>query len=77
MALVVKNLPPSAGDIRDAGLTPGSGRSPAGGRDNSLLYFCLRKSHRQRSLRGYSPWGHRELDTTLVTKKQDMDIYII
>ena len=72
MAVVVKSLPPNAGDIRDVGLTPGSGRSPAGGHGNSLLYFCLRKSHRQRSLRGYSPWGHRELDTTLVTEQQDM-----
>ena len=31
MALVVKNLPASAGDIRDAGLIPGSGRSPEEG----------------------------------------------
>ena len=31
MALVVKNLPASAGDTRDAGLIPGSGRSPGGG----------------------------------------------
>ena len=26
--LVVKNLPANAGDVRDAGSTPGSGRSP-------------------------------------------------
>ena len=26
--------------------------------------FLSRKSHRQRSLAGYSPWGHKELDTT-------------
>ena len=25
--------------------------------------FCLEKSHGQRSLVGYSPWGHKELDT--------------
>ena len=31
VALVVKNLPANAGDIRDMGLTPGSGRSPGGG----------------------------------------------
>ena len=30
-ALVVKNLPASAGDKRDAGSTPGSGRFPGGG----------------------------------------------
>ena len=31
MVLVVKSPPASAGDIRDAGLIPGSGRSPGGG----------------------------------------------
>ena len=33
-ALVVKNLPANAGDIRDAGSIPGSGRSPGGGNSN-------------------------------------------
>ena len=36
MALVVKNLPASAGDIRDKGSIPGSGRSPRGGHGNPL-----------------------------------------
>ena len=40
MTLVVKNLPASAGDIRDVGLIPGSGRSPAGGHGNPLQYSC-------------------------------------
>ena len=31
MVLVVKNLPASAGNTRDMGLIPGSGRSPGGG----------------------------------------------
>ena len=35
-----KNLPPSAGDIKDMGLTPGSGRSPGGGL-STLQYSCL------------------------------------
>jgi len=38
---VVKNLPANAGDIRDAGLIPGSGRSPRGGNGNPLQYSCL------------------------------------
>ena len=38
---MVKNLPANAGDIRDAGLIPGSGRFPGGGHDNSLQYSCL------------------------------------
>ena len=36
VALVVKNPPASAGHIRDAGETPRSGRSPAGGHGNPL-----------------------------------------
>ena len=41
VALVVKNLPASAGDIRDVGLIPGLGRSPGGGRGKPLQYSCL------------------------------------
>ena len=37
---VVKNLPADAGDARDMGLIPGSGRSPGKGNGNSLLYSC-------------------------------------
>ena len=43
MALVVKNLPANAGDLREAGLIPGWGRSPGGGQDNPLQYSCLEK----------------------------------
>ena len=39
--LVVNNLPTNAGDIRDVGLIPGSGRSPGKGDGNPLQYFCL------------------------------------
>ena len=39
MAPVVKNLPLSSGDIRDADSIPGSERSPGGGYDNPLQYF--------------------------------------
>ena len=41
MAPVVKNLPTNAEDIRDAGLTPGLGRSPGGEHGNSLQYSFL------------------------------------
>ena len=34
--------PASAGDIRDMGLLPGSGRSPGEGIGNPLQYFCLK-----------------------------------
>ena len=39
--LVVKNLPASAGDARDMGSIPGSGRSPGEEHDNPLQYSCL------------------------------------
>jgi len=38
---VVKNPPASAGDVKDAGSTLGSGRSPGGGHGNPLQYSCL------------------------------------
>ena len=41
---VVKNLPPSAKEIRDGGSIPGSGRSPGVGNGNPLQYFCLYNS---------------------------------
>ena len=48
----------------DLGLIPGLGRSPGGGYGNPLHYSCLENPHGQRSLAGYSPWGHKESDTT-------------
>ena len=41
LVLVVKNPHANAGDIRDACLIPGWGRSPGGGHDNPLQYSCL------------------------------------
>ena len=38
---MIKNLPASAGDIRDVGSIPESGRSPGGGHSNPLQYYCL------------------------------------
>ena len=41
---MVKNPPVSAGDARDAGSIPGSGRSPGEGNGNPLQYSCLENS---------------------------------
>ena len=41
VALVVKNLPANAGDIRDVNLIPGLGRSPGIGNGNPIQYSCL------------------------------------
>ena len=50
VALIV-NLPANAGDIRDTGSIPGSGRPPGEEHGNLLQYSCLEK----RSLVSYSP----------------------
>ena len=55
VALVVKNPPASAGDVKDMDSIPGLGRSPQGGLSNPLQYSCLENPHGQRSLVGYSP----------------------
>ena len=52
----------NAGDL---GSIPGLGRFPGGGHGNPLQYSCLENPHGQRSLVGYSPWGHKESDTTV------------
>ena len=41
VALVIKNLPANAGDVRDLGFIPGLGRSPGEGNGNPLQYSCL------------------------------------
>ena len=38
---MVKNPPANAGDVRDVGSIPGSGRFPGGGHANPLQYSCL------------------------------------
>ena len=44
---MVKNLPANAGDPRDVGLIPGSGRSPVGGNGNPLPLLLPGKFHGQ------------------------------
>ena len=49
----------SACNVGDLGSIPGLG----GGHGNPLQNSCLENPHGQKSLAGYSPWGHKELDT--------------
>ena len=63
---MVKSLSFSAGDVRDMGSIPESGRYPGGGHGNPLQYSCLK------NLIDREVWlsmVHRltELDTTEVT----------
>ena len=54
----------SACNAGDLGSIRGLRRCPGGGHGNPLQYSCLENPHGQRSLAGYSLWGHKELDTT-------------
>ena len=59
-----KKPPAVARDIRDTGSFLAWRRSPGEGHGNPLQYSCLENPHEQRSLAGYSPWGHKESDMT-------------
>ena len=64
VVLVIKNPCANAGDIRDVGSVPGSGRCPG---EEGVAAHCSvlpGEPHGQRSLVGYSPQGHRDSDTT-------------
>ena len=51
-------------NVDDLGLVPGLVRSSGGGHGNPLQYSFLENPHGQRSLVGYSLWGHKESDMT-------------
>ena len=57
----------SAYNAGDPSSIPGWGRSPGGGHGNSLQYSRLENPTGQRSLAGYSPYWHKELDMTEAT----------
>ena len=67
VVLAVKNPSVNAGDIRDMGSIPGSGKILWRRARHSTPAFFPGESHGQRSLAGYSPWSCKELDTTEVT----------
>ena len=56
----------NAGDARNVDSIPGSERSPAAVAAHSLL--LPGEPHGQRSLGGYCPWAHKELDITETTE---------
>ena len=59
---MVKN-PPAMHGHGDAGLILGWRRSPGEGNGYPFQHSCLENSMDMKSLAGYSPQGHRELDT--------------
>ena len=54
----------SACNVGDLGLIPRSQKIPWRRAQQPTPVFLPGESHGQRSLVGYGPWGHKELDTT-------------
>ena len=67
VVLAVKNLPANAGDIKDMGLIPGLGNFSWRRKWQTTPVFLPRESQGWRSLVGYGPHGHKELDMTKTT----------
>ena len=68
---MVKNSPANAGDEKDVGLVPGSGRSPGGGNGNPLQSSCLEN----RMDRG--AWRVSESQTRLSTAEQHRNTHLV
>ena len=66
MVLAVPNPPANAGDMRH-GFDPWVGKIPWRRAWKPISVSLPGESHGQRSLVGYSPRGHKELDTTEAT----------
>ena len=63
VALVVKNPPTNAGDVRDMGSIPASGRCPGEENGSLLQYSCLENPMDRGA--SQAPWGCKESDTTV------------
>ena len=66
LGVVVKSPPANAGDRRDLGSIPGSGRSPGEGNGNPFQYSCLENPMDGEAWRA-TVHGVTELDTTEAT----------
>ena len=64
VALVVKNLPTNAGDIKNSGADPWVRRISWRRARQPTLVFLPGEFHGQRSLEGYSTWSCKEPDMT-------------
>ena len=63
---MVKNSPANAGEKR-CGFDPWDGKIPWRGAWQPIPVFLPGESHKQRRPVGYSPWSHKESDTTETT----------
>ena len=66
MALVVKNPPANAGDVRRHGFDPWVGKIPWRRAWQPTPVFLPEETHGYRSLAGYSPYDYKESDTSEV-----------
>ena len=68
----------SGKEMQETGIPPLSGKDPQRRAEQPIPVFLLERSHGQKSLVGYSPWGHKELDTQkqLSTAYMYMHIYV-
>ena len=67
VALVVKNPPVNAGDVRDVDLIPGLRKSPGGGHGNLFKYSCLENPMDREAWWAMVHRGRKESETTEVT----------
>ena len=68
-AVVTKNLPANAGDLRH-GFNPWVGKIPWRRAWQPTPVFLPGESYAQRSLMDYSPWGLKESDISMHTRKK-------
>ena len=74
---MVKNPSANTGDVRKVGSIPESvGKINRMRAWQPTSAFLPGESHGQRSLVGYSPWGHQESDMTEVTKHTHLYIVV-
>ena len=64
VALEIRNLPASTGDISDVGSIPGLARSPGGGHGNPLQYACLANPMDKEAWQATVHRGHKNMDMT-------------
>ena len=67
VALLVKNPPANSGDIRDADLIPGLGRSSERRHGNTFRYCCLENLMDRGAWRAIVQQGRKKSDTTEAT----------
>ena len=82
MALLIKNLPSTAGDIRDVGSIPESGRSPGGRQSNQLHCSCLENPmdrrawqatvHRVTKTQTWLKWLSTHIQSTGIWQRREM-----